>query len=160
MPDQYFRAGVGAIIINKSGQLLTLERKDIPGSWQFPQGGLDDGEETFAGVLREIEEETAILPAQLERISQYPEPLAYELPFEARRAKTGRGQVLYWYLFRFLGQKNSIDLSTSKEFRAFKWTVSEHAIAETAAFRKKIYHRLLDHFSEYLEQVDNNSAMP
>lgn len=156
MPDQYFRAGVGAVIINKCGQLLTLERKDIPGSWQFPQGGLDEGEKTHSGVLREVEEETAISPQKLELISQYPEPLAYELPPQARRRKTGRGQVLYWFLFRYVGKKNKIDLSNSKEFKAWKWTSSEQAIAETVDFRKNIYRRLLAYFGEYLEQTDNN----
>jgi len=41
--SQTFRAGVGAIILNTSGQVLALERKDIPGVWQLPQGGLEVG---------------------------------------------------------------------------------------------------------------------
>lgn len=159
-PDQYFRAGVGAIIINKKGQLLLLERRDIPGSWQFPQGGLDDGETTHPGILREIEEETAISSKHLQLIARYPEPLAYELPPRARTAKTGRGQVLYWFLFRYLGKKKKIDLSRSKEFRAYKWTSSGSAIAETVEFRKNSYQRLLEYFSEHLEPTNADAAAP
>jgi hypothetical protein len=35
-PAQYFRAGVGAAIINRGGLVLALERADIPGAWQLP----------------------------------------------------------------------------------------------------------------------------
>jgi type I restriction enzyme M protein len=41
IPTQTFRAGVGAMIVNREGRVLILERRDIPGSWQMPQGGLD-----------------------------------------------------------------------------------------------------------------------
>ena len=45
MPEEYFRAGAGAVVINDRGLVLALERADIPGAWQLPQGGLDAGEE-------------------------------------------------------------------------------------------------------------------
>ena len=37
---QAFRAGVGAVILNADGKVLFFERRDIPGTWQMPQGGL------------------------------------------------------------------------------------------------------------------------
>ncbi len=40
MPEEYFRAGAGAVVINREGLVLALERADIPGAWQLPQGGL------------------------------------------------------------------------------------------------------------------------
>ena len=38
-----YRLNVGIIIINDKGKLLLCKRKNID-SWQFPQGGIDEGE--------------------------------------------------------------------------------------------------------------------
>ncbi|MDX1407110.1 MAG: NUDIX domain-containing protein, partial [Saprospiraceae bacterium] len=42
---QTFRAGVGMVIQRADGKLLAFERRDYPDSWQFPQGGIEPGEE-------------------------------------------------------------------------------------------------------------------
>jgi len=76
---QYFRAGVGPIIRRPDGRILALERADIPGAWQLPQGGLEKGEEPFEAILREIAEETGIPPGSLTLAGQYPEPLPFPL---------------------------------------------------------------------------------
>ena len=49
-PARYFRAGVGAVVLEPNGRVLVLERSDVPGAWQFPQGGLDDGETPPEGM--------------------------------------------------------------------------------------------------------------
>ena len=90
---QTFRAGVGAIILGKQGNVLAFERRDFPGSWQFPQGGLEEGESTMEAVKREIHEETGIRAGDLELLAAASRPLAYELPEKARTKKLGRGQV-------------------------------------------------------------------
>jgi putative (di)nucleoside polyphosphate hydrolase len=59
-PSQTFRVGVGAVIMNQEGKVLALERRDIPGEWQMPQGGLKVGESPKGAVKREIREETGI----------------------------------------------------------------------------------------------------
>ena len=41
LPDNVFRANVGAVIINEEGYVLAFERLKIKGAWQFPQGGLN-----------------------------------------------------------------------------------------------------------------------
>ena len=79
-PAQYFRAGVGAAIVNRGGFVLALERADIPGAWQLPQGGLQASESPLHAVFREVQEETGIPKGELELLDTYPEPLAYELP--------------------------------------------------------------------------------
>ena len=58
LPSNVFRAGVCAVIINDRGKVLAFERADIPGSWQMPQGGLNEKEEPLDGVLRELREES------------------------------------------------------------------------------------------------------
>jgi putative (di)nucleoside polyphosphate hydrolase len=122
LPVQYFRAGVGAVILNRKGLILALERVDVSGAWQLPQGGLEAFEEPLRAALREVVEETGIVDTALELLDTYPEPLAYELPEIARTEKTGRGQVQYWFLFRFHGSDDTIDIKSGGEFCEWKWT--------------------------------------
>jgi putative (di)nucleoside polyphosphate hydrolase len=147
---QTFRAGAGAVILNENGKVLALERKDIPGAWQLPQGGLDEGEIPLEAVIREVHEETGIKPRQLDFLSKASRLLAYELPEEARNRKTGRGQVQYWFLFRFTGQDEAITLGDKKEFRAWKWISMEELASEVVFFKQPIYRELAKDFEPYL----------
>ena len=52
-----YRPNVAALMVNEKGRLLVCERLLNPGAWQFPQGGVDDGEDHDVAVLREVEEE-------------------------------------------------------------------------------------------------------
>lgn len=149
-PSQFFRAGVGAVIFDSRGRVLALKRSDIPGSWQLPQGGLEAGEEPPDAVLREIAEETSINSADLDRIEACDEPLAYELPPEARSEKTGRGQVQYWFLFRFTGDDRDINLSGSDEFRVWRWTPFGRLVDQVVGFRAPVYRQLMLRFEKHL----------
>jgi putative (di)nucleoside polyphosphate hydrolase len=146
LPAQYFRAGVGAVIVNGQGLILALERADIPDAWQLPQGGLDAGEEPLPAARREVAEETGILPGDLQLLASCPEPLAYELPAGMRSARTGRGQVQYWFLFRFHGPDSVIDVGSGGEFRAWRWMEFEALLQAAKKFRRPLYHRLLEQF--------------
>ena len=145
---QTFRAGVGAIILNKNGKVLGLERKDIPGSWQVPQGGLEE-ESPYEAVIREIKEETGIEPEQLKLIMTGSRLLAYELPKEHRSQKTGRGQVHYWFLFKFAGDDEAITLGDKKEFRAWKWMLMNQLVAKVIDFKRPVYEDLAQEFKSY-----------
>ncbi len=150
-PSQTFRAGVGAIILNQDNQVLGLERKDIPGAWQVPQGGLKEGETPLEAVKREVCEETGIQPGDLELLGTAPRWLAYELPEEMRTKKIGRGQVQRWFLFRFQGSDQLITLGDQKEFRAWKWTTMDKLTSEVVPFKQPVYRELAEHFKPYLK---------
>jgi putative (di)nucleoside polyphosphate hydrolase len=149
-PAQFFRAGAGAVILNHQGLALVLERVDSPGAWQLPQGGLDRQEEPLAAALREAAEETGILPHALKLLDRYPEPLAYELPPEFRTGTTGRGQVQYWFLFRFAQEDGVIDVQSGGEFLAWRWLPFAELLAVVAEFRRPLYRKLADRFQKYL----------
>ena len=150
-PPEYFRAGAGAVITNGKGLVLALERAGIAGAWQLPQGGLKRGEKPLDAVCREVAEETGIERSALELLDSAPEPLAYELPPEARSDKTGRGQVQYWFLFRFRGRDGSIDPARGVEFRAWRWLPFLELIDLTVEFRRPVYRRLHQIFHGYLD---------
>ena len=47
-----FRLNVGMVVINASGQVFWGKRPRNAG-WQFPQGGVDDGESAEQAMFRE-----------------------------------------------------------------------------------------------------------
>jgi putative (di)nucleoside polyphosphate hydrolase len=154
LPDNVFRANVGAVIANEAGEVLALERLKIKGAWQLPQGGLDEGEEPIDAVKREVHEETGITDKHLELLAEYPEWLAYELDRDKRTGKHGRGQVQKWFLFRFKGTDSDINLKSDdeQEFSSWKWMDMRQLAQETVQFRQKIYQKLAEGFREYLKQ--------
>jgi putative (di)nucleoside polyphosphate hydrolase len=138
----HFRAGAGAVILDKSGRVLVFERRDITGAWQFPQGGLEAGETPEEAVWREVQEETGLTSGDLTLLARYPEPLVYELPPSARRKHTGLGQVQYWFYFRAKVDFPQLTLGLRGEFRAARWAAFADVVTETVAFRQQLYQRL------------------
>jgi putative (di)nucleoside polyphosphate hydrolase len=149
-PAQYFRAAAGAMIVNRDGHVLAIERADIAGAWQLPQGGLDAAEDPLAAVYREIAEETGIHEDDLKFLKACSELLVYELPPEARTKKTGRGQVLYWFLFKFRGDPQQAAVR-NRESRGWRWMPFRRVINGVTSFRKPMYKRLDQEFGTYLE---------
>jgi 8-oxo-dGTP pyrophosphatase MutT (NUDIX family) len=149
-PVQYFRAGAGAMIMNADGQVLVIERADIAGAWQLPQGGLDTSEEPLNAAYREVAEETGVQKRDLEFVKACSELLVYELPPKARTKKTGRGQVLYWFLFSFIGNEKRA-ARRNRESRGWKWMPFPRVITGVTSFRKPMYKRLAQEFKDYLE---------
>src|SRR3954462_14196670 len=104
-----YRRGVGVMLLNREGKVFVGARIDnTDDAWQMPQGGIDDADDDeWATALRELEEETGIAPHLVEKLSETPERLKYELPEELRPKLWGgrfRGQDQEWFVARFLGQ--------------------------------------------------------
>jgi putative (di)nucleoside polyphosphate hydrolase len=140
---QHFRAGVGAVIGDGRGRVLAGERADVPGAWQLPQGGLEKGEEPETGLWREVQEETGLHPEHLRLVTALDAPLAYELPPELRRKKTGRGQVLYWFFLELAAGAPEPALPKRGEFRSWRWMPLAELAEQVAAFRRATYQRLV-----------------
>ena len=137
------------MIVNDEGYVLAIERADVAGAWQLPQGGLDEDEDPLDAAYREIVEETGIEKAELELLRACPEPLVYELLPGARSKKTGRGQVLYWFLFHFLGNPRAG--TPTRESRGSQWMPFGRVVEGVTSFRQPMYARLAQEFGDYLE---------
>ena len=151
--NEYFRAGVGIVVIDGDGRVLGLERSDVPGSWQLPQGGIDPGEEPLDAARRELREETGIAWDSVDLLAEYPSWLAYELPMSHRSSKTGRGQVHRWFLVRLVGDDTDIDLTAhvgGGEFCAWRWMHIGELQTLTWDIRRPIYQTLESFWSDYL----------
>ena len=153
--SQMYRAGVGAVITGPGGKVLALERIDVPGAWQLPQGGLEVGEEPLEAVKRETCEETGIKEMDLRLLSPDPKLLAYELPREYRSKKTGRGQVQLWFIFCFEGSNEAITLGDKKEFKNWQWMPMDDLVSMVVPFRRPVYQELVKYLSQ--QQQDATS---
>ncbi len=147
MSGQHFRAGVVIVVRHPDRrQVLAFERGDSPGSWQFPQGGLEQGEEPIVGAWRELMEETGLGEADVVARAEHPEWVAYEWPAEVIResGRNGRrrGQVQKWFFF----DARSADIAPSpdgREFVAWRWVDPDWLVAHVADWRRGAYERVL-----------------
>lgn len=140
---QFYRVGAGAIITNGQKLVLALKRKGVIDAWQVPQGGLKPGEAPLEGIFREIREETGIPKMYLRQLEPEPALMAYEIPAEHRTQRTGRGQVHYWFLFKYEGNDSQVSTGDGLEFTAWKWMRFQDLAAEVVPFKRHVYQCLL-----------------
>ena len=143
------------MLINADKQVWVGARIDnTDDAWQMPQGGMDEGEEPWATALRELEEETGITPHLVERLSECPERLRYDLPEELRGKLWGGkwvGQDQDWFLARFLGQDSDINIATEHpEFREWRWVEPKELVALIVPFKRDLYRQIIANFGEWL----------
>ena len=70
--DRLYRRGVGVMLINEHRHVFVGRRIDNRDeAWQMPQGGIDEGEESWSAALRELEEETGYRASELEPLCQF-----------------------------------------------------------------------------------------
>ena len=153
--DPLYRRGVGIMLLNADNLVWVGRRIDNRDeAWQMPQGGLDKGEEPWAGALRELEEETGVRPDHVEKIADHPQQLKYDIP-DAIALKLWKGkyqgQVQDWYLARFLGEDGDIDIAQKHpEFSHWQWVEPSLRPELIVPFKREMYQALLDGFAEYI----------
>jgi putative (di)nucleoside polyphosphate hydrolase len=154
--DHLYRRGVGIMLLNRDGKVFVAARIDNPAdAWQMPQGGLDEDEAAWDAALRELEEETGIPPSKVAQIACSPHLHRYRLPDELIgkiwKGSNWVGQAQVWFLCRFLGTDQDIDLETEvPEFRAWQWVEPKHLPELIVPFKRELYAEVLDAFADYL----------
>jgi putative (di)nucleoside polyphosphate hydrolase len=140
------RSGVGIIVLNKKNKVFVGKRKDNPGDrWQMPQGGIDVGENYIDAMKRELIEETSIRNIKI--IKQIEQTYQYQLPDNLIgiiwKGKF-RGQKQKWFITRFLGNDNEININTKyPEFIDWKWIDPKMLPSVIVNFKKDLYLNLL-----------------
>ena len=153
--DNLYRRGVGVMLINTDKFVWVGRRIDNRDeAWQMPQGGLDPGEESWAGALRELKEETGIKKKLVERIATHPQQLKYDIPDAIASRLWGgkwKGQLQDWYLARFLGDDGDIDIATKEpEFSHWQWVEPTRLPDLIVPFKREMYRTILEGFSDWL----------
>ena len=151
--DLSYRPCVGVMMLNTDNQVFVAKRIDtVAEAWQMPQGGIDEGEDPEETALRELKEE--IGTNNVEVITESSAWLTYDLPDELiGKVWKGkyRGQTMKWFLMRFLGDDNEIDLETAHpEFHDWKWLPPENLPDMIVPFKKQLYTDILAEFRDHL----------
>ena len=151
--DLPLRSGVGIIVLNKKNKVFVAKRIDNPGKfWQMPQGGVDDGENFLTAAYRELEEETSMKKVEL--IKELDGMTTYELPkYLLGVIWKGRykGQKQKWFLMRYLGKDDEINLKTNNpEFFEWKWVDIDMLTDVVVDFKLKVYEELKEKIKKYL----------
>ena len=152
-----YRRCVGAMVVNVDGSVFVGKRanaEDSAYAWQMPQGGIDKGEEPLDAALRELEEETAIRSVEL--IGESAAWLSYDLPADVLCRWSGRyrGQTQKWYVFRFVGEDDEINLDAHDppEFCQWKWVALHDIVDLVVPFKRPVYEALVAQFSRIPEK--------
>ena len=149
-----YRPNVGIVLFNPEG-LVWLGRRAHAGGpyvWQFPQGGVDEGEDLFVAALRELEEETGVTSAQyLARTEGW---ITYEFPADYAGSKAARGwkgQKQAWFALRFDGADAEIRLDAhhEPEFDAWRWGRLDEAPQLVVPFKRAAYDQVAAQFAQF-----------
>jgi len=150
-PEPSYRPNVGAIIMNDDGDILVCERKKTRGCWQFPQGGVDEGEAVDDAVFREVKEEIGLDAKYLEVVSSKP-GYRYIYPEEVKlKKKHGYdGQNQTYFLLKISPDAPDIDVHQPKpEFRDYQWIKpSAFDISWVPDFKKVAFRQVFADFFE------------
>ena len=157
MKDKYknlpLRSGVGIVVLNKENKVFVAKRIDNPKNfWQMPQGGVDEGEDFLKAAYRELEEETSIKNVEL--IKELDGSITYELPDNLLgliwKGKY-RGQKQKWFLMRFIGLDNEINIKTKHpEFLEWKWIELDKITDLVVDFKLHVYKEVKDKVKKIL----------
>jgi putative (di)nucleoside polyphosphate hydrolase len=150
-----FRPNVGIVLLSGDGRVWLGRRADTSGSrnWQFPQGGVDEGEDLHDAALRELWEETGATSVRL--IGRTSDWIAYRFPENYRRSKAARGwlgQKQIWFAFRFTGEESEFDLAAHEpaEFDLWRWADFDEALESVVEFKRETYRQVAEAFQPLL----------
>ena len=155
-PTEY-RPCVGVMLVNAEGHAFVGKRIDNREGdwWQMPQGGVDEGEDPDAALLRELAEETGARAEHVEVLGRLPEELFYDLPDDLKGKLWGGrycGQRQTWYLARFTGSDADIDLEAHDppEFCEWKWVDPGLLPELIVPFKREVYAAIVEGFRDKL----------
>lgn len=150
-----YRDNVGAILRRPDGLILMAERIDLPGIWQFPQGGVDPGESREDALWRELSEELGLAsPKDVCTIIGQGPPTRYDFPegYDAPVARKYRGQEQTLFVLEFSGVDADfrLDAYAEPEFRSVAWVTVDTAHARLWEFKRAPFERALSALQDLL----------
>ena len=143
-----YRPNVAAILRRpKSGKILVCERLRHPGSWQFPQGGVDRGEDLLGALYREVAEEVGV-SKDLYKVIACRTDYRYKFPEGHLKKGLFCGQVQTYFLCDYFGKKRAIKLDAHvKEFSRYKWIEPKDFKLEwVPEFKQPVFRRVFRDF--------------
>lgn len=143
MAELGYRRCIVCVFRDASGKVLVGKRKNIE-SWQFPQGGIEAGEQKEEALFREMKEELGV--NQFDIVKQLEDPITYDFPLELKAAiaRKFKGQEQYWFLCKLLkDDQPDLDIAQDDEFSELAWITPMEAIDRVIWWKKKSYLKAL-----------------
>ena len=144
-----YRPNVAMIVVSnnypKKIEIFLAQRNDLSDVWQFPQGGIDKGEEVQEALFRELEEE--IGTDKVDVIAEYPEWISYDFPPKiAKKMKPYIGQKQKYFLVK-LKKSAKINIQTKHpEFSDYKFVSIDEVLNLSASFKQDVYETAINYF--------------
>jgi putative (di)nucleoside polyphosphate hydrolase len=161
MQKPYFRPGAGSVIYNESGEILLFERTDLPGVWQFQQGGMETDESPTETLWRELHEETGLVEQNFLTLTEFPNWTTYTYPPDVRAKFDAAclGQVHRWFFLK-IQPETIIDLTKAadQEFMNWRWSTFDSLLLElleTGGMKRDVYTTLARFFNEHIVPTKN-----
>ena len=153
-----FRPNVGIILLNQRSQVFWGKRIRTH-SWQFPQGGIDRGENPEQAMFRELHEEVGLHPQHVQVLARTRDWLRYEVPDRfIRRDARGhyKGQKQIWFLLQLIGHDWDLNLRATNhpEFDAWRWNDYWVPLDVVVEFKRGVYEMALTELSRFVPRCE------
>ena len=145
-----FRANVGIVLTRGPAEVFLGGRVGGRG-WQFPQGGVNRGEQVEDALYRELREEIGLERQDVEILGSTEGWLRYRLPRQYVRDRC-IGQKQRWYLLKLISDESKLrfDLTNQPEFDRWRWTDYWTPVREVVYFKRRVYVRALHDLGKYM----------
>ncbi|WP_339670213.1 RNA pyrophosphohydrolase [Dasania marina] len=142
-----FRANVGIMLANGKGEVLWARRVGQD-AWQFPQGGINQGESVEQALYRELGEEVGLRADDVEVMACTRGWLRYRLPERSIRRDSKPlciGQKQKWFLLKMLADDESVsfDNGCRPEFDHWRWVSYWYPLGQVIPFKREVYRRAM-----------------
>ena len=156
-----FRPNVGIILANHHGQVLWA-RRIKQDAWQFPQGGINDGESPEEAMYRELYEEIGLQSEDVEILGCTRGWLRYRLPRRLIRREQYPlciGQKQKWFLLLLKSSEDriSVDHTGSPEFDGWRWVSYWYPLGQVVSFKREVYRRALRELAPRIVKLQTDS---
>ena len=145
--NEGYRPNVAMVVINSTNKVLICRRKNTR-TWQFPQGGIDNGEDIKKAMYRELSEEVGLSKADVSLVGESEGTITYDIPKTIRSKVLGgkfKGQEQKWFLLKLKKDNNEIKLDNEAfpEFDEYEWVSFWQPLNRIVDFKREAYREAL-----------------
>ena len=162
MSANRFRSNVAGVIIHPTESKVLMFRRlaendkkngffvgggQLKWNWQFPQGGVNDGESEEEALFRELKEEIGTRDVNIIKVGK--KRIRYHYPLKVKRVldqqpqwRIFRGQQQCWFLLHLNCHTDKISFNHDPiEFDSFQWINPRKGLNMVVPFKRKAYRK-------------------